>query len=235
LVKNTKAKVRRTLQNFGVDLSDEVEIKGLEDIKTRKEFNEFKQNLESFTNRNNLKFQFVKNEFGVVATKSELNEITRNRNKEIRVAKEKLKQEKKDPIRKQELLKMADPSRAGIHIPKPFNFKEVKSRTRLEDIAETSKRRSDPEFYNKRSEKMKDTFIRELEEAFNSDANYLVEQLKTMNPDEFLDLYKKYPSFDFQIFYILKYVDDFEQNKYLLEMVRDFKRYERENHDLKDF
>lgn len=183
----------------------------------------------------NLKYKFVKNEYGVVSSKSEINEITRNRNKEIRRAKEQLKKEKADPVKKQELLKMANPSKAGIHIPKPFKFKDVRSRSRLEDVKESARRRSDPDFYPKRMTKMHETFIRELEEAFNSDANWLVDQIKNMNPDDFVELYKKYPSFDFQIFYILKYVDEWYQHKYLLEMVRDFKRYERETNDLKDF
>jgi hypothetical protein len=49
-------------------------------------------------------------------------------------------------------------------------------------------------------------------------------------------MYKMYPSFDFQIFYIMKYVNESEQDKYLREMERDFERYEREEQPrLKEF
>jgi hypothetical protein len=237
LVKNSKAKVKRTFQKYGIDLSGEVEIPSLDSFETREEFNEWKEKAGSFTNRNNQRYQFVKNEFGVVASKSLLNEITRNRKKEILLAEKKLKEISENPSAKQELLKMADPQRGGgVHIPKPFNFKEVRSRGRLEDLLETTRRRSDPKFYDKRTSKMHEVFIEELEKAFNSDANELVNKLKSMSPDEFLDMYKMYPSFDFQIFYILKYVNENEQDKYLREMERDFERYEREEQPrLKEF
>jgi hypothetical protein len=47
---------------------------------------------------------------------------------------------------------MAEPKRGGgVHIPKPFNFKEVRSKGRLDDLLETTKRRSDPKFYDNRT------------------------------------------------------------------------------------
>jgi hypothetical protein len=237
LVKNSKAKVKRTFQKYGVDLTEEVSIPSLDSFQTREEFNEWKEKTGSFTNRNNQRFQFVKNEHGVVASKSLLNEISRNRKKEILLAEKKLKEIKSNPVAHQELLKMAEPQRGGgVHIPKPFNFKEVRSKGRLEDLVESTKRRSDPKFYDKRTNKMYETFIDELEKAFNSDSNWLVDKIKSMSPDEFLDMYKMYPSFDFQIFYILKYVNESEQDKYLREMERDFERYEREEQPrLKEF
>jgi hypothetical protein len=229
LVKNSKAKVKRTFQKYGVDLTEEVSIPSLDSFQTREEFNEWKEKAGSFTNRNNQRFQFVKNEHGVVASKSLLNEISRNRKKEILLAEKKLKEIKANPVANQELLKMAEPQRGGgVHIPKPFNFKEVRSRGRLEDLVESTRRRSDPKFYDKRTIRMQEVFIEELEKAFNSDANSLVDKIKSMTPDEFIDMYKMYPSFDFRIFYILKYVNEGEQDKYLREMERDFERYERE-------
>lgn len=220
-----------------VDIKSFADIPSLDSFQSRSEFNKWKQQQESFTNRNNQRYKFVKNEFGVAASQSLINEINRNRNREIKAAKEELKKRKKDPKVKQELLKMAKPDSLGVHIPKKFNFKEVRSNLRLEDIMETTKRRSDPEFYPKRMVKMQETFINELEKAFNSDANWLIDKIREMSPDEFLNMYGKYNSFDFRVFYILKYVDEFEANKYLHEMERDFERYQTDERakDLKDF
>jgi hypothetical protein len=237
LVKNSKAKVKRTFQKYGVDLTEEVSIPSLDSFQTREKFNEWKEKAGSFTNRNNQRFQFVKNEHGVVASKSLLNEISRNRKKEILLAERKAKEIKEDPIAKQEMLKMADPKRGGgIHIPKPFNFKEVRSKGRLDDLLETTKRRSDPKFYDNRTIKIHETFIRELEQAFNSDADWLIDKIQRMSLEDFSDMYKMYPSFDFQIFYIMKYVNEGEQDKFLKEMERDYLRYEREEQpSLKEF
>jgi hypothetical protein len=98
LVKNSKAKVKRTFQKYGVDLTEEVSIPSLDSFQTREEFNEWKEKAGSFTNRNNQRFQFVKNEHGVVASKSLLNEISRNRKKEILLAEKKLKEIKANPV-----------------------------------------------------------------------------------------------------------------------------------------
>jgi hypothetical protein len=245
LVKNSKAKVKRTFQKYGIDLTEEVTIPSLDSFQTREEFNKWKEKTGSFTNRNNQRFQFVKNEHGVVASKSLLNEISRNRNREIRVAEQKLKDMENKPVYHKgelvsrqglEILKLAGPDRAGIHIPKQFNFKDVRSRGRLDDLLKTTRKRADPNFFDKRTSKMHEVFIEELEKAFNSDSNWLVDKIKSMSPDDFIDMYKMYTSFDFQIFYILKYVNEGEQDKYLREMERDFERYEREEQPrLKEF
>jgi hypothetical protein len=135
------------------------------------------------------------------------------------------------------MLKMAEPKRGGgVHIPKPFNFKEVRSKGRLDDLLETTKRRSDPKFYDNRTIKIHETFIKELEQAFNSDADWLIDKIQRMSLEDFSDMYKMYPSFDFQIFYIMKYVNEGEQDKFLKEMERDYLRYEREEQpSLKEF
>jgi hypothetical protein len=81
------------------------------------------------------------------------------------------------------------------------------------------------QFYRDRSKKMQDTFIRELAEAFNSDANDLIEKLKKLDPEEFLDMYNMYESFDFPNFYLMEYVDDSVQDMYLRKMETDLERY----------
>jgi hypothetical protein len=92
-----RAKVKRTFQKYGVDLTEEVSIPSLDSFQTREEFNKWKEKAGSFTNRNNQKFQFVKNEHGVVASKSLLNEISRNRKKKFVLAERKVKRNKSKP------------------------------------------------------------------------------------------------------------------------------------------
>ena len=92
LARNAKAKVRRTFKNYGIDLTGEVDIPTLDDFKTRKQFNEWREKVESFTNRNNLNYQFVKNDFGVSASKKELNDIARDVKKAQRLADQKIKE-----------------------------------------------------------------------------------------------------------------------------------------------
>jgi hypothetical protein len=246
LAKNSKAKINRTLKNYGINLSNEVFIpSNIESFKTRKEFNEWKEKAGSFTNRNNQRFQFLKNEFGVVASKSEINKIKRDTKKAQRIAETIIKEREQKPIihngkivstHKQEMLKMAHPNRGGFHVPKDFDFNAIRTPKRLEEVKENMEKRSKGEFYSKRTEKMYETFIQELEEAFNSDANDLVEKLRNMNPDDFLDMYQMYNSFDFMTFYTMKYSDEEQQNVFLRRMERDVERYEKgEQYSLKGF
>jgi hypothetical protein len=246
LAKNSKAKVKRTIKNYGIDLSNEVSIPdNIESFKTRKEFNEWKEKTGSFTNRNNQRFQFVKNDFGVVASKSEISKIKRDTKKAQRIAETLIKEREVKPIihngkivstHKQEMLKMAHPNRGGFHVPSDFDFSKVRSKGRLEEVKENMEKRSKGEFYSKRTQKMYDTFLRELEMSFNSDADDLIEKLKKMNPDDFLDMYQMYNSFDFMTFYSTKYSDEEQQNVFLRRMERDVERYEKgEQYSLKGF
>src|SRR5690606_23216478 len=78
LVRNTKAKIRRTAKNYGIDLSNQIQIPSIEEFRSREHFNEWKNKQHSFTSLSNRNFQFKKNEFGVVASKRELDIIDQN-------------------------------------------------------------------------------------------------------------------------------------------------------------
>ncbi|WP_238629291.1 hypothetical protein, partial [Klebsiella pneumoniae] len=55
LAKNAKAKIRRTLKNYGIDLTGDVFIpESIESFGTRKGFNKWKESVSSFTNPANL-------------------------------------------------------------------------------------------------------------------------------------------------------------------------------------
>ena len=61
LVRNAKAKIRRVKKKYNRELSSSVELPSLSSFKSRKQYNEWKNEIKSFTNRGNTKYQFVKN------------------------------------------------------------------------------------------------------------------------------------------------------------------------------
>ena len=82
-VKNTRAKLRRLQKQHGVDLRDEIKIPKLEDFGRRKEFNAWVREAERFRARGNDQYQFVKNQYGVSASKKQLKEIEMDELKEL--------------------------------------------------------------------------------------------------------------------------------------------------------
>lgn len=209
MVKNTKAKIARTHKKYGINLTDEINIKPLESFTTRKEFNEFVQQASSFTNRNNLKYQFVQNVYGLTASKSEINKITRDTKQAQRIA-EKLQ---RDAIHKpfisggkeqgtvgQRLLQMGKPSTAGIVRPPDFNFQSIHTKQQFEKKKKNMEERSDEKFFDKRMEKMKDNFMKILDLNFNSDAERLNDKLKNVPADDFYEMYLMFDEFDFDLY-----------------------------------
>lgn len=209
LVRNAKAKVRRTAEKYGVDISSKVNLPKLEDIKTREEFNRIKQEAKRVTNRANTEFQFVKNPFGVVASKKEIREIERNTKKAQRIAEQKLKEIEKKPFISggkeqgtvgQRMKQMAKPeTMTGINVPKDFNFDKIRDRKQLERKREGLERRIDENYYDKKMEQMKENFVRILELSLHNDADVLVEELKKMPADDFYEMYLMFDEFDFAL------------------------------------
>ena len=146
LVRNSKAKIRRTSKNYGVDLSDEVELPSLDQFKTRKEFNEWKESVSNFTNRANTEYQFKKNEYGVVASKKEINQIERDTKRAQKIAEELQKKASEKPFISggkeqgtvgQRMMQMGKPNTAGIYRPPDFNFDKIRSKKQLEEKKNT--------------------------------------------------------------------------------------------------
>lgn len=219
LAKNSKAKIRRTLKNYGVDLSQDIDIPNIEQFQTRKEFNEWKEKQSSFLNKNNLRFQFVKNIYGVVATKSEINKIARDTKRAQRLADEERKAIANKPLIVggkvqvatvgQQMLQMGGRNTFGISRPPDFNFNSVRSKYDLEKKKINMSERSDPAFFDKRKDQMRKNYIKMLEDMFNSDANEIIEKIKQIHPEDFYELYiMANNEFDFNEFYLNKELDE---------------------------
>jgi hypothetical protein len=216
LAKNSKAKIRRTLKNYGIDLSGEINVPDLESFQTRKEFNEWKEKQSSFTNRNNLTYQFVKNEFGVVANKKTINEIQRETKQAQRLAKQKIKEverlsntERGEMLAQRRFLSGKEQNVTGISIPKDFNFGKIRSVRQLREKRENVKKKTQDVFYDERNQTMKDNYIEMLKKSFNSDADLVIKEIESMNADDFYALYLlEINDLDFDLFYPVDGVDD---------------------------
>ena len=198
LARNTKAKIRRTSENYGIDLSGEVNIPdSIEEFSTRKEFNKWKQRQKSFTNRYNLDYQFVKNPHGVVASKSEIRRIERATKRaqiNARRKRREIEAQMSEEMKQQRGM-LQRPDLQGFSVPKDFDFKTVKDRWRLEDIERNMERRADDTYYDKAMKTMQDNFIRSVEGTLGSlgaDGENVIERLKGLSPESFYDLYLQY-------------------------------------------
>lgn len=203
-VRNTKAKIRRVLKTHNIDLSDEIKIPKLEEFSSRKEFNRWVRKVERFRSRTNPKYQFVKNQYGVSASKEELRIIEQKTKEAQRLADEQIKKYEDKPFisggEEQGTVGMQRPNKTGIYRPADFDFDEVRSRQRLEEIKESVEKKSEPEYYDERLERMKQNFIVALEGSFNSLADELVEEIKKIPAEDFYQIYLMFDEFDFDYF-----------------------------------
>lgn len=247
LVKNTKAKISRTKKKYGIDLTNEIELPPLESFQTRKEFNEWKRKQESFTNRANQNYQFVKNKYGIVASKAKINEIEKNTKEAQRIVDEQREEIEDKPFisgGKQygtvgQRMQILSPSQVtGISRPSDFNFDDVRSYARLRTLDEGMAEKATPDYYDRRMSKMHQNFIEIVEKSFNSDwlSDKLVERLKKIPPDDFFELYLTFNEISFE--YFDSEGEDVTATEAMLNKIHSYlDRYERGdvNLDLKGF
>lgn len=211
LKKRANAKLKRTKQ-AGIDFSSEINIPSkFTDFTSRKEFNAFIERTESFLVRNNAKYKVVKNKFGVVSTLYEISREKVRTKIAQRRADDQIKKVEDRPIFDdgkrsamtvgQRMASMGKPSIAGFVRPSDFDFESYQTQEGLEGRFRSTEGRSQPNYHDRRNSTLKDNFNRVLSEAFNSDANELIEKLKQLSNDDFLMLYIQTEEFDFDLFY----------------------------------
>lgn len=245
MVRNAKAKVRRTAKNYGVDLSNEIQLPSIEDFQTRQQFNEWKNKVHSFTSVSNTRYQFKKNEFGVVASKKEIFEIERNTKQAQLIATKLAKEAAKKPFISggkeqgtvgQRMLQMGKPNTAGISIPKDFDFDKIRTRAQLEKKKKNMEERANEEFFDKRMTKYKENLMRLIADTFNSDANELLAKLKEIPPDDFYEMALIFEEMTFDYIYTSE-SDGSETNSFISKLMDYVDRYYsgKINMDLKGF
>lgn len=209
MAKNTKAKIKRTIKNHGIDLSNQISIPSIKEFKTRDEFNAWKQKSKSFLDRGNWKYSFVKNKNDVSISRKELNELKKKTKVAQNLAKKKLKQTEKLPFvagGKQygtvgdRIKQMPNANELGIYIPPDFNFDAIQNQSQLKMKKNQIEKKVNPDEIDKTMTTMQRNFITVLEHSFNSDAEELVEKLKNVPADDFLEMYYMFEEFDFALY-----------------------------------
>src|SRR5699024_12397423 len=136
--------------------------------------------MHSFTNRGYKDYQYVKNKYGVSASKAEYNRIERD----TKTAQERQQaliddlkgravyaRGEKDGSISENIRLMGEGDATGIHVPKDFDFDEIKSRTELEHKAETMEERTTLGYNEEKKEVMQDNLIELMEQAVGSDGD----------------------------------------------------------------
>lgn len=251
LVKQAKAKLKNINRKVGLDLTDQIDLPSIESFKTRHAFNEWKEKTASFTNPHNQKFQFVKNPYGVVASKSELFHIEKDTKTTQRRADELNKKAKEKPFisggkeqkggQQQQMLQMANQNAPAISRPPDFRFEKIRDSKQLQKRKENAKKKSKRDYFDKRTKKMQESFIQTLEFAFNSDADKLIESIRKIPADDFYEIYLIYDEFNFTYYpspqseFNEDMIDEGQMFSQLREMESAIEKYEagKVNMDLK--
>lgn len=190
---SARRKERRLSNLFDVDV--DIEIKPITAFGSRQEFNKYISQLETFTDRSN--FRYVKNEHGVVVPretynkiKQEVAQVNRENKKRLKqIEKKKFKSRGKDTDEKVRDRKLMGDTRYNEFKPKKFNFNRFRSEKELKEYEKSLKQKTDPKFYDKKAKRYKANYITGLENIFGKMGNKLIKKIKSMDTDEFMNLY----------------------------------------------
>ena len=210
LTANARRKVKRINKNYGIDLTSEVTLPKIQTFQTRKQYNQWKEQVQSFTNRANLDYQYVKNAFGTVASKKELNEMKRK----TKIAQERARKlisgqmDKpwifKGQVRStqgQRMQMMGGPAEAaGVTVPPDFDFNKMRTQRQFTERKEAIDKRMDVDYYDRKMERMQLNFMDILSLSFGPDADELLILLNELTPKEFWEIYQMFEGFDFALY-----------------------------------
>lgn len=236
MVRTSQNKIKRIKATHGRDVSGEIKLPKMDQISSRKEFNEIKEHLQGFTKRSNQQYSYMKNERGVSASRREINELKRNTKQAQKIA-DKIKSEiehlpyytansdKPSGTVGQQMLKVMRPE-IGIFRPKDFNFDKIGTSSYLREKIESMRERSDPDYFDKRKVALKQNIILKLQRSFNSDADDLVDRIIEIDPDTLYELYLQHEEFQFAYRYTQEYSysgngDDVNEDVERLETILD--------------
>jgi hypothetical protein len=193
------------------------------EFKTKKEMKEWMEKAKKFTDRGYSRFQFTKNEEGLVISKQVEERANKNSDIAIESAKKVIESKKDLPIAGgrttlgERLEMQKDDDVGGIRVPKAFEFDQIKTKRRLlEKLNNLEKRRKKDEYFNWRNQVYKEGFIETLRKAFNSDANDVVKMLETMDAGDLFNLSLQYDELSIDNYYAKHQIinsDDDDLNK----------------------
>jgi hypothetical protein len=196
LVRNAKAKTRRLQKQHGIDLTNEISLPSLSSFQERKEFNNFKEDINKFNKGLKNDYKIVKNEHGVAFTKKEVKNYERKQKEAIQLAEEHYAKTKTE--NQKIFLKPSN-----LDIPRKIDLNDIKTRENFKTRMENLTKRSDPDYFNERDELFKTNYIKSILGSFNERevVNEIVELIQAIPADRFYDIYKEYIDyFDFELF-----------------------------------
>jgi hypothetical protein len=180
----------------------------LNEIKNKKEMKEWMDKARKFTDRGYSRFQFMKNEDGLAISKQVQERAKKNSEIAIESAKKLIEAKKELPIAGgrttlgERLEMQKDDDVGGIRVPKPFDFDVIRTKRRLlEKLENLEKRRGKAEYFEWRNSVYKDNFMYVLRQAFNSDANDVLEKLEKMDNGDFFDMSLRYEEMQIDNYY----------------------------------
>jgi hypothetical protein len=196
LLRNAKAKMRRLQKQHGIDLTNEISLPSLSSFQNRKEFNNFKEDINKFNKGLKNDYKIVKNDQGVAFTKKEVKNYERKQKEAIELAEQYYQKTKTE--NQKIFLKPSN-----LDIPRKIDLNDIKTRENFKNRMENLTKRSDPDYFNYRDELFKTNYIKSILGSFNEReiVNEIVELLQAIPADRFYDIYKEYIEFfDFELF-----------------------------------
>ena len=179
-------------------------------FQTREQFNEWKRDIKEFTSRKNDRFQFVKNKRGTSASKADLKFIAEHEQKVKEMFERKIEEQKDKPfyvngkmVGTQEFksLWLSNPNIGGYYKWKPFEWDKVTSKETVKNRIKRLKTVLKPNYFEKRTNDMKTNFMNSIAFSFNSEAEKVLDMLKSLPPDDFYELFQMHGDvFDFNLY-----------------------------------
>jgi hypothetical protein len=196
LVRNAKAKMRRLQKQHGIDLTNEISLPSLSSFQNRKEFNNFKEDINKFNKGLKNDYKIVKNDKGVAFTKKEVKAYEKKQKEAIQLAEEHYEKTKAE--NQKIFLKPSN-----LDIPRKIDLNDIKSRDNFKQRLENLTKRSMPNYFNQRDKDFRDNYIKSIQGSFNENSLVasIVEMLEEIPPDYFYEIYKdNIEWFDFELF-----------------------------------
>lgn len=191
---------------YGVQINNP--LKTIDEFKTRKEFNQYVEHLEEFTQYKS--HRYVKNDSGLVVERELYTDISKEMKKLNKRNKKRLKEytdmdhtDRGDPTGwnvGQALYGMGDPRFKNLR-KRTFNFENFNSREELIAYRESLKNMNDPKRIKRMDNQLKKNYIQALQNTFGNDANPIIRRIRSLNIAEFMRIFYTENVADFDFIY----------------------------------
>ena len=218
LRRNYRAKLNRVRKSTGFSLDEAdkwlgVEIPSIKDMrngkafKSRKEFNDWKKQLQDVNSRTFTPLQIETNKKGLRYPKIVQQRGRQATQKAQQHVDEMIEQysnlpqfvdgEEMGTVDKRQLM-LGDKESYGLYKPEDFDIDNFVNPKSVENNITKNEERQTKEYYDERMERMRDNFISIFDDPDNEENQKIVEKLKNIPPDDFYEMYLMLPEMDFE-------------------------------------